>query len=99
MEDDVKPDLKQVNPWLVSNLDTFLYYTCPECDLRTKEYDNFYEHAVQKHPNSKIAEWYEEPFGVKEETDYYMDQDEYHESDEDLEDMFDDLNPLISENG
>ena len=59
------PDSTLNNPWLVTNLDTFLYYNCPECDMKTKEYDSFYDHAIQNHPNSKIAEWYEEPLDIK----------------------------------
>ena len=84
--DEIKPDPDvQVgnNPWLVSTLDSFLYYNCPECDLKTKEYDNFYEHAIHHHPNSKVAEWFEEPLDVKAEDTEVL-EDEF---DEDMEDF------------
>ena len=37
------------NPWLVASKDDFLYYCCPECDMKSKEYDRFYNHAIYSH--------------------------------------------------
>ena len=37
------------NPWDVPNLDEYLFYCCPECELKTKEYEAFYTHAVNFH--------------------------------------------------
>ena len=47
------------NPWLVKNLEEFLYFCCPECDLsRDSIYQSkelFLEHALDKHPEAKEA--------------------------------------------
>ena len=50
MEFESKP-----NPWHVPNLEEFLYYCCPECDIKTKEHQEFYEHAIQVHELAKEA--------------------------------------------
>ena len=42
------------NPWRnVSDLDEFLVYSCPECDVKEKSKDNFYVHAIQSHDNAR----------------------------------------------
>ena len=41
------------NPWQVPSLDEFLYYCCPECDMKTKEHILFFEHAVKIHEQAK----------------------------------------------
>ena len=42
------------NPWKnVSDLDEFLVYSCPECDVTEKNKDNFYVHAIQSHDNAR----------------------------------------------
>ena len=41
------------NPWLVNNLDDFLYYCCPECGLKDKSKEIFLQHALEAHPNAK----------------------------------------------
>ena len=41
------------NPWLVNNLDDFLYYCCPECGLKDKSKEIFLQHALETHPNAK----------------------------------------------
>ena len=43
------------SPWLVNNLEEFLYYCCPECDERNQLKDNFIQHAFEHHPESKEA--------------------------------------------
>ena len=44
------------NPWLaVATLDEFLYYCCPECELKTKDHNHFYNHAMQIHEKAKVA--------------------------------------------
>ena len=50
MEFESKP-----NPWHVPNLEEFLYYCCPECDIKTKEHQEFYEHAIEVHELAKEA--------------------------------------------
>ena len=54
-----------VNPWEVPSLDEFLFYCCPECDLRTKEYDELFSHAVQCHRHAKVLLHVQENINVK----------------------------------
>lgn len=37
------------NPWDVTSLNKFIYYCCPECDHKSKDCDNFVEHAIFEH--------------------------------------------------
>ena len=41
------------NPWFVEELEEFLYFCCPECDLKDQSRENFLEHALNQHPKSK----------------------------------------------
>ena len=41
------------NPWAVENLDTYLYYCCPECDEKFKLLTTFINHAFLTHPDAK----------------------------------------------
>ena len=41
------------NPWDVPSLDEYLFYCCPECELKIKEYEIFYNHAVIIHELAK----------------------------------------------
>ena len=41
------------NPWLVSSFEEFLFYCCPECDIKTKELSELFDHAVQEHQLAK----------------------------------------------
>ena len=41
------------NPWNVSDLDEFLVYSCPECQVIEKNKDRFFEHAVLTHTNAR----------------------------------------------
>ena len=50
MEIDTKPDV--TSPWNVESLENFLYYCCPECDMKQDTKANFIIHAVDAHPNS-----------------------------------------------
>ena len=53
------------NPWLVTHLEEFLYYCCPECNNRNQSKDQFLEHALIEHPH---AQEYLTPFqNIKEE--------------------------------
>ena len=38
------------NPWTVKSLDNFLFYCCPECDIRSMTKSEFIQHAVNNHP-------------------------------------------------
>ena len=44
----------ELNPWQVSNIEDFLFYCCPECDLKTKDSKNFVIHAQHSHSKSKV---------------------------------------------
>ena len=44
-----------LHPWDVTTLEDFLYYCCPECDLKVKDIDFFYAHAVQNHSKAQKA--------------------------------------------
>ena len=80
------------NPWSVVNLESFLYYCCPECENRNQSKDEFLKHALGQHPNSKV---YLQEFIVKEEEiseynenlHYYIKQEEeeFHEVNENIE--------------
>ena len=41
------------NPWNVESLETFLFFCCPECDLKTKDTQEFTKHAFKCHKNAK----------------------------------------------
>ena len=43
-----------MNPWAVSNLEEFLFFCCPECDFKKKNIDEFLNHAISIHPDSKV---------------------------------------------
>ena len=47
----MKTDME--NPWDVGNLDEFLYFCCPECDLKDRSKAQFLEHALNEHPKAK----------------------------------------------
>ena len=53
MEVKVDPNNVISNPWNVDTLEEFLYYCCPECDLKSKDYTQFYDHAVHSHQKAK----------------------------------------------
>ena len=60
------------NPWNVKNLDEFLYYWCPECDIRDQSKDLFVKHALETHPNSRE---YVVHLAIKKEQDDVEDED------------------------
>ena len=45
--------LELKNPWNVEDLDDFLYFCCPECDLKDQSKVQFLQHALDQHPNAK----------------------------------------------
>ena len=50
----VKPDPSvtedfKISPWEVTSVEDFLYYCCPECDLKSKDSQSFIEHAIGHH--------------------------------------------------
>ena len=55
------------NPWDVGNLDEFLYFCCPECDLKDRSKTHFLQHALTEHPKSKECVQQFNDFIIKEE--------------------------------
>ena len=41
------------NHWLVSNREEFQFYLCPDCEFRSKIFDQFYDHAIENHQLAK----------------------------------------------
>ena len=41
------------NPWAVHYLEEFLYYCCPECEVKDQSKALFLQHALDKHPKAK----------------------------------------------
>ena len=41
----------ETNPWMVEELEEFLYFCCPECDGKYRAKDPFLKHAFCHHPN------------------------------------------------
>ena len=41
------------NPWSVAYLDDFLFYCCPECDVKDQYKQSFVQHALNYHPKAK----------------------------------------------
>ena len=70
------------NPWAVEDgLEHFLYYCCPECDMKHPSREIFLQHAINHHPLSK--ECLHMLTGVKDENfldDDYMDDDHIMDS-------------------
>ena len=41
------------NPWLVTNLDKFLFYNCPQCDVKKQDKEEFLLHALRYHSKAR----------------------------------------------
>ena len=46
------PD-ENFNPWVVTNLDEFLFFCCPECDSQSPNKALFINHALIEHPKAR----------------------------------------------
>ena len=44
------------NPWTVEDLDSYLFYCCPECDQKYKSKPSFINHAYSSHPDAQSKE-------------------------------------------
>ena len=83
------------NPWAVQ-IENFLHYCCPECDIKDKNRDTFIQHALENHP--KALEYLlknelsneESPFGeVKSDPRDYLDVElKVEDDDEDFSDFY-----------
>ena len=56
-----------MNPWNVDKLEKFLYFCCPECDLKDQSKVNFLQHALENHPDAKECVQHFNEFVIKEE--------------------------------
>ena len=45
--------MEETNPWNVSNIETFHFYCCPECDMKCNTKDQFIDHAMEWHPKAR----------------------------------------------
>ena len=50
------------SPWMVNQLEDFLYFCCPECDTKEKDRESFLDHAFKEHPTTKGIN--HKPFGL-----------------------------------
>ena len=41
------------SPWSVTNLEEFLYFCCPECEVRDQSKEDFVKHALNCHPTAR----------------------------------------------
>ena len=56
LEPEVESDLEpqsHYNPWCVKNIQEFLYFCCPECDIKDQSQELFIKHALDHHPDSR----------------------------------------------
>ena len=44
-----------INPWLVTKWEEFLYFCCPECEEKNQSKDDFVNHALSVHPLAKVC--------------------------------------------
>ena len=91
MEIEVNPliegeEISNYNPWSVADLDVFLYFCCPECDVKDHSKEEFIKHAFTEHPKSKECL----PFHVKKEIEEF---DENLDKFEDEENSFQYFDP------
>ena len=70
-----KMDIEFENPWNVEDLDDFLYYCCPECDLRDQSKIQFLQHALEQHSKSKQCVQQFNGFIIKDELNEVNDSD------------------------
>ena len=49
-EEVAKFDPDEFNPWNVTSVEEFLFYNCPECDMKHTSRDVFINHALLEHP-------------------------------------------------
>ena len=52
IENDIKKEVSDVNPWSVDDASAFLKYCCPECDYHEGDLRIFSNHALEKHERS-----------------------------------------------
>ena len=65
------------NPWDVTTVDEFLFYNCPECDVKAKDADTFMSHAIEKH---ELAKHYMSQYDLIEDKDIKIEVQEHESS-------------------
>ena len=50
MEIDDQEEGLKLNPWAVEALEEFLYFCCPECNIKSTDKDAFVNHVWSNHP-------------------------------------------------
>ena len=45
-------EMDSTNPWAVDDIDEFLHYCCPQCNVKNKSKSDFLLHAQDQHPES-----------------------------------------------
>ena len=54
-----------VCPWNIESLEDFLFYCCPECEVKKQSRDDFLQHALKNHPTS--CDYLKQFLSIKEE--------------------------------
>ena len=44
------------NPWMVDQLEEFLYFCCPKCDQKCQMRDDFLKHAMDEHSEVRYTD-------------------------------------------
>ena len=93
-----------VCPWDVTTVEAFLYYICPECDVKAKDSTVFMSHAIECHELARyyVSNYDKEPIedlpDIKPDIILHEDEDDsynesmnldYEETDQDYEPDYD----------
>ena len=78
MEMKVEVIEQKVNPWDVTSVEAFLYYNCPECDVKAKDCKVFMSHALECHQLARdsLPQLEQEPLYIKPEINFEEDDDQ-----------------------
>ena len=92
-ETKVEVDTK-ASPWDVTSVEAFLYYNCPECEVKSKDVNSFMSHAIEHHEIARyyVSQYDQEPMEDNEALHDIKPEIELHE-DEYIEEqpLFDDM--------
>ena len=72
----------QINPWSGKELEEFLYFCCPECNIKDQSKELFLKHALDTHPNAREC-----LFDVNIKTENFNDED-YDVANEDSDTLY-----------
>ena len=67
---------EEINPWSVQYLEDFLFFCCPECNLRDNIRNSFIQHGLECHPKSRedLVRFIETEFLEHESSSFGLDQ-------------------------